>query len=592
MSDTKGASNYQRFSQAAFNQPAYYPLGVWPDSAHYLPTGVWIGRLVLPEHAERTGVLGTWIELHHTPPEYGELVGKKVRLRWTPTPDHHVRFWGVTRNVHFSEDAHKAVADGIVLAEQLDGMVSVNPLESLAAAHDHDDIIVRLDGAVTLDRQPSDCGAPIVYAPHEPTQITGRVYGLVRFLGSTGESDTYRVRHFARATGAFDGPEEVVRLPDVVPNANGVHSSTATGIELSPLNNDGWFIYGALDADGCFVVQSLAARALLRLEPQTYCDRVEESMEYLRPKAWKRAGGKGQATVALLCGEGISPNAARQSWVEGDEALVIHLFGGIGGQNAEPAAKTPLYWGHFAFGKAQVIHEPLSGELLFDIVCHQVYAHNTEGLTAGAIHYSRYSGDRQYGWAGIRPIQDILLKLDAITGHFEIFGERVSALDQIIRQLEVMTARYRIADGRGSTKVGILNNCAQDSAQALYAAIRSVAKVLGARPDIRAELSDTPEEAARLAELELVGDDIQRVLLPWGSAREDWEYGITVLGSSSDGVVGGIGKAITSWRTTLPPIIARALAEVFLEHGATAWVLRTYQVGGNDPTIEPYVPNV
>ena len=28
MSDTKGASNYQRFSQAAFNQPAYYPLGV------------------------------------------------------------------------------------------------------------------------------------------------------------------------------------------------------------------------------------------------------------------------------------------------------------------------------------------------------------------------------------------------------------------------------------------------------------------------------------------------------------------------------------------------------------------------------------
>ena len=333
-------------------------------------------------------------------------------------------------------------------------------------------------------------------------------------------------------------------------------------------------------------------RALLRLAPQRYCDRVAESMEYLRPKAWKRDGGKGQATVALLCGDGMSPQVARESWRAGDEALLIHLFGGIGGQNAEPAAKSPLYWGHFAFGRAQVLHEPLSGELVFDIVYHQVYAHNADGLTAGAMHYSRYSGDRQRGWAGVRPIQDIIIKLDAISGHFEVFGERVSALDQIVKQLEVMTARYRIADGRGGTTVGALNNCAQDSAQALYAAIRSVANVLGARADIRAELSDTPEEAVRLAELSAVGDDMQRVLLPWGTAREDWEYGMAVLGSSLDGTFGNIGKAVASWRTMLPPVIARALAAMFLEHGATAWVLRSYQVGGNDPTIEPYVPNV
>jgi predicted Abi (CAAX) family protease len=34
------------------------------------------------------------------------------------------------------------------------------------------------------------------------------------------------------------------------------------------------------------------------------------------------------------------------------------------------------------------------------------------------------------------------------------------------------------------------------------------------------------------------------------------------------------------------------MAEVFVERGASIWVLRSYQVGGEDPTIEPYVPNV
>ena len=590
MSD-RPTTNYDRYWQAAFNRPEHYPLGVWPDPVRYQPLGAWIGRLILPARDERTDVMGTWIELHHAPPEYEALIGQRVRLRWAQTADHHARFWGVTRNVHFNQEAQRAIAAGTVLAERLDGMVYVNPLESLAAAHANDDIIVRLDGNVTVDRSPGDNGTPIIYAPHEPTQITGRAYGLVRFLGAAS-GDLYRVRHFAREHTDWSGPEELVRLPEVLPDSTGVRNSTAAGIELSPLNDDGWYIYGALDADGRFVVQALAARALLRLAPQCYCDRVEESMEYLRPKAWKRDGVKGQATVALLCGEGTSPHVARESWHEGDEALVIHLFGGIGGQNAEPAAKSPLYWGHFAFGRAWVLREPLSGDLIFDIVYHQVYAHNADGLTAGAMHYSRYSGDRQRGWAGVRPIQDIIVKLDGISGHFEIFGERVSALDQIVKQLEVMTARYRIADGRGGTTVGALNNCAQDSAQALYAAIRSVANVLGARADVRAELSDTPEEAARLADLAAVGDDMQRVLLPWGAAREDWEYGMAVLGSSPDGMFGSIGKAMTSWRTMLPPVAARALAAMFLEHGATAWVLRSYQIGGDDPTIEPYVPNV
>ncbi|MBC8164102.1 MAG: hypothetical protein H7Z42_23070 [Roseiflexaceae bacterium] len=592
MSANRRVSNYERYRQAAFNRFEDYPQAAQPNPWRYQPLGAWVGRLILPTRAERAMVLGSWIELYYAPPEHQELVGQRVRLRWAQTPDHHARFWGATRNVHFSQEAHAAIAKGTVLAERLDGMVHVNPLESLAAAHAEDDIVVRLDGTVTVDTNPADGGTAIIYVPHEPTQITGRAYGLVRFVGSSGTGDGYLVQHYDRAAADFAGPQELVRLPEVVPDSAGVRPSTAAGIEHSPLNGDGWFIYGAVDAEGCFVVQSLAPRALLRLAPQVYCDRLSEAMAYLRPAAWKKDGGKGQATVALISGAGSSPQAARESWRAGDEALVIHLFGGIGGQNAEPAAKTPLYWGHFALGRAQVVLEPLSGELIFDIVYHQVYVHNTDGLTAGAMHYSRYSGDRQYGWAGLRPIQDILIKLEAITGHFTVFGERISALDQIVKQLEVMTARYRIADGRGSTMVGALNNCVQDSAQALYTAIRSVTNLVGARADIRAELSDTADEAERFAELGAIGDDLQRMLLPRGRARADWQYETAVLGSNHAGLLGSIGKAATSWRTMLPPITARALAEVLLKHGASAWVLRTYQIGGDDPTIAPYVPNV
>ena len=189
-------TNYDRYWQAAFNRPEYYPLGMWPDPARYQPLGAWMGRLILPARDERTSVMGTWIELHHAPPEHRALIGQRVRLRWAQTPDHHARFWGTTRNVHFNQEAQQAVAEGTILAERLDGMVSVNPLESLAA-HANDDVTVRLDGAVTVDRSPGDNGAPIIYAPHEPTQITGRAYGLVRFLGAAG-GDKQRVRHFAR----------------------------------------------------------------------------------------------------------------------------------------------------------------------------------------------------------------------------------------------------------------------------------------------------------------------------------------------------------------------------------------------------------
>ncbi len=591
--DTPVVSNYARYWEAPFNRPEAYPIAQELDLAHYRPLGPWMGRLVLPTIQERAMVRGTWLELYHAPETHRALVGTRVRLRWADTPDLNARLWGVTRTVVFNDEAWEAVRKGIVLGERLHGLSNVNPLESLAGAHANDDILVRLDGAVQVELQPPDGHEPVVVIRRMPVEISAPYYALVRFAGPASVADGYTVHHYNAATADFSGPEEVVYLPEVVPDSNETRNSTAAGIERSPCNAQGWYIYGARDRQGRFVVRALAARQVLRLNPQVaVVVGTSDAMDYLRPRQWKRAAARGEATQALLVPDGIHPDAARAAWQEGDRVLLIHLYGGIGGKKTEPAARTPLYWGHFAFGVATVIHEPLANELGFDIVYNQVYAHNADGMTAGALHYSRYSGDRQYGWAGVRPIQDLLVKIDALSGAFSIWGTEVTALEEIERQLEVMEARYRIADGRGGTRVGALNNCAQDGAQALYAAVRTVGRILGARADVRAEMSDTPEEAQRLKALQELGDEIQRVLLPWGAAREDWEYSVASLGSEGGGIFGTIGDAVKSWRTMLPPVAARSLAEVFLDHGGAIYVLRTYQVGGNDPDVEPIVPNI
>jgi predicted Abi (CAAX) family protease len=46
-----------------------------------------------------------------------------------------------------------------------------------------------------------------------------------------------------------------------------------------------------------------------------------------------------------------------------------------------------------------------------------------------------------------------------------------------------------------------------------------------------------------------------------------------------------------SWRTLLPRKASDTIVRVFLKQGAMAWVLRTNQVGGDDPNIEPIIPN-
>ena len=88
-----------------------------------------------------------------------------------------------------------------------------------------------------------------------------------------------------------------------------------------------------------------------------------------------------------------------------------------------------------------------------------------------------------------------------------------------------------------------------------------------------------------------LGRDMRKALLPFGSARADWEHGTATLGTSlTEHPLRNVGLAARSWRTLLPSVAARAVAGVFLDHGASAWVLRTNQVGGTTRTSPPSCP--
>jgi predicted Abi (CAAX) family protease len=600
---------YYRYQAAPFNRPDYYPSIQTVDTALYRPVADWIGRLILPEKHERAKLNGVWLELLHTPAEYRQWIGHRVPLRWQQIPEvlHRVQF--VTRDIHFSAEADYSYRQGTVLPIRLNHWRLVDPLESLAGAHPEDDLIVKLPhpvqiyshtsppSPVQVGFKPTSAISPSPFSlhiTHDPIQITGRFYALVQFVGPEDDQlERYRVVHFNRETRQFDGPEDTVLLPAVVPDANNIYAAVNRGLEKTPQNQTGWYIYGAQNHAREFVVKALKPRCLHQVQPDRLMTSGRQGYRYIRKETWSDLAAKKGTAESVLIDPGVTNlEQAVNSWQMGDRALLVHIYGGIGGNKKEPAARGPIYFGHFAYGIATVVREPLADELQFDLQYHQVYTHNTQGLTAGTFDWTRYMGDRQWGFLGTRPTSDILIRLPAFTKPFNFYGEFASALDGLQNQLEIMTARYRTGDGTGVTYVGPANNCAQDSNQAMYASARRLEEVVAEhKAAFRNWENDHPDQAQTFEQLLALRKDIQQGLLPFGSARADWEEEREALGSNlQDYPLKTLGRGLVSWRTILPRKASDTITQICLRHGAALWVLRTNQLGGYDSDIEPIPP--
>lgn len=597
----KKISNYERYQQAAFNRPEYYPLNQSVNAELYRPIGTWMGRLILPPKEQRQS--GVLFEVHHADEQHKHLVGQVVALKWIDDPESKVSVQSTKKDLHFNAQALYNYTQGNIVPIRINHWRQVTPLESLAGSRPNDDIVVMLREPVTVEENGEALTVSVI---SEPVQISGRFYALVKFLQPVQQgSEQVWVVHFNRDSSEFDSVEEVVLLPEVIPNQNGIYNSTQSGIEKSPINASGWYIYGAKNASGIFVVQAIAPRALLAVKPQELIVGRNPADKYLRKGSWQNIiKHKGQIQSVLLSPKGTDIQKAVSKWREGDCALLVHVYGGIGGKKREPAAKAPVYFGHCAYGVAEVVRESLTGELRFEIRYHQVYCHNGDGLIAGTLSWTRYMGDRQFGWLGIRPICDILIKFDALTEDYDTDEVKHTPLEVLNRQLEIMTARYRIGDGTGATYVGPANNCAQDSNQALYAAIRAIQiaiqvnpteipHAIKTNPQFKNWLLRHPEYATSFKQLQKLATVLRHELLPFGIARADWQdsnYNTTIGSSLEDSPVEQILRALVSWRTILPRKASDTVTQIFFNQGASMWILSASQIGNLDPDIAAIAP--
>ncbi|MCP9848345.1 CPBP family intramembrane metalloprotease [Cyanobium sp. Morenito 9A2] len=592
--------------RAPFNQSAHYPLGLRPDPALYRPHADWLGRLILPSEQELAqapdapGEDWVWIELEQTPAALAPLRGQRLRLSWTDDPRLSRLVRAVTTDIRLDAAARAASSDGNVVPLRLNGRRQVGPLQSLAGARPRDDITVELE---EVEVAAAAGEAPSLRIGRPPIQTTGRWMALVRILGPApaaaggASSDRFRVQHYDRQRGAFSGPITTVRIPQQPPNRYGRWMSSPRGVASHPIGAQGWYLYGSPDATGLFTVQALRPRALFQLRTDRERRGLGAALRHLQRDNWSPASlQRGSYSRVELAPTAPLP------WRLGDHGLVIHTFGGIGGPQAEPV---PFFTvtGHFAFGEAEVVRDPFTGEPQFALHYHQIYANNPDGIVAGTQDWSAYAGDLRRGWLGTRPFSDLLVKLDLFdepTGPGPRSGAQpLSLLLELQLQAEVLMARYRSGDGTGFNGVGAAISCVQDSSQALAIAVERLRQRLASVPRPgRSSGSLSSPETRRIAALDQLTHSLDGLLTPFGQMRADWRRNGALVDQAAQGSDQGaafrrhtgLRETLLSWRTVLPRRGHDDLARLFLAHGAQLHVVRTNQIPGGDGRLAPLAP--
>jgi predicted Abi (CAAX) family protease len=591
------APNSAPNSTAPFNQPDFYPIAQ-TLSDQYRSVGEWVGRLILPPPDEQKA---DWVEfeIYQAPPAQRGLIGETVQLTWQPVLAPQVE--ALTRQVEFTAAIRASQQKGNIHPERLNGQ-RVGPLQSLAGARAEDDVIVSLPDVIVAATDP-----PSLQIGQPPVLQTGRYYTLVKILASVPTdslpldcpepkpcpSELFQVQHYSPKTRQFDGPVETMRIPQQPRSAINLFNSTPRSLEQSPAGQEGWYLYGAQDQRGLFTVQAIKPRALFQVQPQQVRSGASAVANYLNSENWgqtRQQQGRLQTTLAAL----NSKTPAK--YQVGQRFLVMHLFGGRGGERGEsPLLGTVT--GHFAYGIAEVIREPLADELQFDLRYYQIYGSNVEGIISGTHAWTNYMGSLKSGWLYTRPVSDILIDLDLITQPYQLGAFTLSPLAILQQELQTIAARYRIGDGIGGAIITPATSCVQDSNQALFITIQRLRQQVANHPDLRTWLAADPDhpEAKRFQRLVALGQDLEATLMPLGIVRQDWQDNAEVLAGT--GQFTHLGKGIknilaglTSWRTLLPRSAQDDLSALFLRHGAQLWFLRTNQVGGTDPNIWPIAP--
>jgi predicted Abi (CAAX) family protease len=159
---------------------------------------------------------------------------------------------------------------------------------------------------------------------------------------------------------------------------------------------------------------------------------------------------------------------------------------------------------------------------------------------------------------------------------------RLSLLDELGLQAEVLMARYRSGDGTGLASVTPATSCVQDSAQALFIAIRRLGE------QVRGDRA--------FAQLSALARSLEDLLTPFGMVRSDWKQNVAAVANPAGDKAFRRGEslrdALLSWRSMLPRRAHDDINAVFLKHDAALWFVRTNQVPGLNRELVPLAPTL
>ena len=112
----------------------------------------------------------------------------------------------------------------------------------------------------------------------------------------------------------------------------------------------------------------------MQINPERVELNRQPGQRYIARENWQNTPQrKGSFQSVLIAPSDQKKEQAINEWTEGDYGLVIHAFGGIGGDNGERIYGGTVT-GHCSYGVAKVVKDFFTSELQFDITYDQVYA--------------------------------------------------------------------------------------------------------------------------------------------------------------------------------------------------------------------------
>lgn len=404
----------------------------------------------------------------------------------------------------------------------------VGPLMSLAGARPINiEPMVKLVGPVerlaTTENTDSNQKATF-YIDEHPIMVEGSKMALVKFItAENSDATVWRVKHWGE--GDFSGNEEFMSLKP--PSQRGSHQLPSynfqsfaqnmdresnhlkflNGERSRELNSEGFYVYGEHE-NGQFIVYGLTPRALIRADADhlnAWASR-DRSKKRRSDQLWKDAffdiADNHLIGVAATSSDSRTEETSEKtswwlsvhngdaaSWKIGDQALLAHIFGGIGGPKGDNimilGQDNQLSPGHFSFGTAEVVEDPITKRPVFDITYHQIYAHSRDGILSGPQSWHVYMGSLTRGWAYSRPVADVLYKanewnsaieLNLDAGQGQVIRRPMTVLEALTREFDTVAAGYRTGFGQGIAQVSAVTSCSQDSALALNKALIKLAE--------------------------------------------------------------------------------------------------------------------